>query len=389
MPSSSPATSRTAFKVKPSSSLRNSKKPISLNSENEPSSLHSNSVSTVEEKTKLLKYLSENSKSGEVELNDALCFFNYMIHMQPTPFMPSFNSLLGALAGKKYYVNFICLSERLNTIGLLPDFVSLNILMNCFCKMIGVSDAFVALGRILRKVFSPDVVTLGCLIRGLCMQGKFTEASGLFTKFVAFDCRPNVIPNVICYASIIDGLCKDGFVNKVRVLFLDMKGRGIYPDAFVYNSLIRVYCCAVNWEDAKGNTSAALELHEEFVNGNGELGVICHPDVLSYCSIINSLCKDVLVDKAKELFLDMKSRGIIPDVVVYSSLIDGYCLMGRIDDARKLFVSIESEGCIPDTSSYNTLINSYSKIEKVEEALSLYGEMISMGVRPDVISYNT
>ncbi|KAH9753505.1 pentatricopeptide repeat-containing protein [Citrus sinensis] len=347
MPSSSPATSRTAFKVKPSSSLRNSKKPISLNSENEPSSLHSNSVSTVEEKTKLLKYLSENSKSGEVELNDALCFFNYMIHMQPTPFMPSFNSLLGALAGKKYYVNFICLSERLNTIGLLPDFVSLNILMNCFCKMIGVSDAFVALGRILRKVFSPDVVTLGCLIRGLCMQGKFTEASGLFTKFVAFDCRPNVISSVDLFGNLINGLCRSG------------------------------------------NTSAALELHEEFVNGNGELGVICHPDVLSYCSIINSLCKDVLVDKAKELFLDMKSRGIIPDVVVYSSLIDGYCLMGRIDDARKLFVSIESEGCIPDTSSYNTLINSYSKIEKVEEALSLYGEMISMGVRPDVISYNT
>ncbi|GAY56632.1 hypothetical protein CUMW_173380 [Citrus unshiu] len=366
MPSSSPATSRTAFKVKPSSSLRNSKKPISLNSENEPSSLHSNSVSTVEEKTKLLKYLSENCKSGEVELNDALCFFNYMIHMQPTPFMPSFNSLLCALAGKKYYF------EHFDELLLQNEWVS---------------DAFVALGRILRKVFSPDVVTLGCLIRGLCMQGKVTEASRLFKKFVAFDCRPN--PNVICYASIIDGLCKDGFVNKARVLFLDMKGRGIYPDAFVYNSLIRVYCCAVNWEDAKGNTSAALELHEELVNGNGELGVICHPDVLSYCSIINSLCKDVLVDKAKELFLDMKSRGIIPDVVVYSSLIDGYCLMGRIDDARKLFVSIESEGYIPDTSSYNTLINSYSKIEKVEEALSLYEEMISKGVRPDVISYNT
>ncbi|KAH9687519.1 hypothetical protein KPL70_014802 [Citrus sinensis] len=174
------------------------------------------------------------------------------------------------------------------------------------------------------------------------MQGKVTEASRLFKKFVAFDCRPNVI---VC-ATLIRGLCRT-------------------------------------------SNFAALELHEELVNGNGELGVICHPDVLSYCSIINSLCKDVLVDKAKELFLDMKSRGIIPDVVVYSSLIDGYCLMGRIDDARKLFVSIESEGCIPDTSSYNTLINSYSKIEKVEEALSLYEEMISKGVRPDVISYNT
>lgn len=67
-----------------------------------------------------------------------------------------------------------------------------------------VSDAFVALGRILRKIFSPDVVTLGCLIRGLCMQGKVTEASRLFKKFVAFDCRPNVI---VC-ATLIRGLCR-------------------------------------------------------------------------------------------------------------------------------------------------------------------------------------
>lgn len=88
---------------------------------------------------------------------------------------------------------------------------------------------------------------MGCVELATCIV-----ALKLVEEMINGECGDVCQPNVICYASIIDGLCKDGFVNKVRVLFLDMKGRGIYPDAFVCNSLIHVYCCAVNWEDAKG-----------------------------------------------------------------------------------------------------------------------------------------
>lgn len=69
----------------------------------------------------------------------------------------------------------------------------------------------------------------------------------------------------------------------------------------VFGSLINGLC-------QSGNTTALLKLHEELVNGTGEFGVICHLNVISYSSIINGLCKDGLVDKAKELFLDIKSR---------------------------------------------------------------------------------
>lgn len=87
---------------------------------------------------------------------------------------------------------------------------------------------------------------MGCVELATCIV-----ALKLVEEMINSECGDVCQPNVICYAGIIDGLCKDGFVNKVRVLFLDMKGRGIYPDAFVYNSN-SCLLCAVNWEDAKG-----------------------------------------------------------------------------------------------------------------------------------------
>lgn len=57
---------------------------------------------------------------------------------------------------------------------------------------------------------------------------------------------------MVCYGSIIDGLCKDGLVEKAKELFLEMKGRGICPDVVVYSPLMHGLCSMDEWEEAKG-----------------------------------------------------------------------------------------------------------------------------------------
>lgn len=71
-----------------------------------------------------------------------------------------------------------------------------------------------------------------------------------------------------------------------------------------------------------GNTALARRLHEDVVSGKSGLG---KPNLVCYSTVVDSLCKDGLVDDAKNLFLEMKGKGISPDVVVYSSLIQGMC----------------------------------------------------------------
>lgn len=70
----------------------------------------------------------------------------------------------------------------------------------------------------------------------------------------------------------------------------------------------------------------SLRLLEEMLSGNGKFCIYCQPNLVCYASIID-LCKDGLVEKAEELFLEMKGTGICPDVVVWGSLMHGLCSM--------------------------------------------------------------
>ncbi|KAK2635996.1 hypothetical protein Ddye_030788 [Dipteronia dyeriana] len=58
-------------------------------------------------------------------------------------------------------------------------------------------------------------------------------------------------PNIVCYNSLIDGLCKDGLINKAEELLLEMKRMGFGPDVVSYTSLIHCLCCGSKWEEAK------------------------------------------------------------------------------------------------------------------------------------------
>lgn len=246
--------------------------------------------------TQLNDFLQENCKSGIINLNEAHYFFGYMIDMQPFPPISSFNLLFGALAKNRHYSAVISFYKKLVSIRLLPDFITLNILINYFCNKDWVCDALVVLGNILRRGFSPNVVTFTSLVKGLCAENRIKEATWLFKNMIAFGVRPNVIT----YETLINGLCRTEY------------------------------------------TSVALRLHEKMVSGDDENGLISKPNIFSY-SIINGLCKEGLVDKAKELFLEMKGRGIT-DVVVCNSLIPSFCCAENWEEAKGLFIKMLDQG---------------------------------------------
>ncbi|KAL5854215.1 hypothetical protein ACOSQ4_004017 [Xanthoceras sorbifolium] len=63
------------------------------------------------------EFLHGKCKSGKINLHEALYFFDYMIHMQPTPPMYSFNVLFIALVKSKHYGDVISLHIRMNSVG--------------------------------------------------------------------------------------------------------------------------------------------------------------------------------------------------------------------------------------------------------------------------------
>ncbi|KAL5787517.1 hypothetical protein ACOSP7_004466 [Xanthoceras sorbifolium] len=272
----------TTFKAILLSSFANSRASIPRNgvpslsklfSTSHPKSIISKeSLVAQEDRARLHEFLHGKCKPGKIDLYEALYFFDYMIHMQPTLPMYSFNVLFTALVKSKHYGDDISLHIRMNSVGLVPDLITLNILINCFCKTSRIDDGFVVFGALLRRGFNPSDVTFNCLIKGLCMEGRIMEATRLLKKMVAFDCRPDVVT----YGTLIHGLCRTG------------------------------------------NTNIALQLYEQVVNENGKYD--CKPDVIWYGSMIDGLCKDGFIDKAKELFLEMKGKGIPGNTVTFPLL---------------------------------------------------------------------
>ncbi|CAB4321900.1 unnamed protein product [Prunus armeniaca] len=205
------SSSGTASKVKLSSLFTNPQRPTSSNSKtssklsslfiknqgtptsSNPTTSSENLISKVPIQTQLEKFLETNCKSGDVTINEALHYFEHMIQMQPTPPIWSFNRLFGGLA----------------KIGLLPNFITLNILLNCFCNVTRARDGFVVMGSLLRRGYRPSTVTYTALLKGLCMEDRIDEATRLFKTMIKLGCQPTVVT----FGTLVNGLCRTGNTN--------------------------------------------------------------------------------------------------------------------------------------------------------------------------------
>lgn len=164
------------------------------------------SIPNIQIRTPLENFLEVDCKLGNVQLNDALNFFDQMLLLQPFPPVSSFNALLAAVAKIKGYNVVISMYNKMNAVNISPHHITLNILLNCYCSVNRVDFAFAVLGGILKSGSIPTTVTCTSLIKGLFMRHKIGEAVGLFKKMVESGCRPD---SITC-GTLINGLCRAG-----------------------------------------------------------------------------------------------------------------------------------------------------------------------------------
>ncbi|THG08224.1 hypothetical protein TEA_002201 [Camellia sinensis var. sinensis] len=162
--------------------------------------------------------------------------------------------------------------------GILFDIYTFNIAINCYCHLNQVHVGFSVFGCLFKRGFIPTVATFNTLINGLILEDKTHEAVELFKKLIT---SREIEPNVVMYGTIINGLCRIG--NTIRAV-----------------SLIRIM------EDGSYK-----------------------PDTVVCNTIIDSFCKDRMVDDALKLFSKMNEQGIHRDVVTYTSLIHGLHNFGK------------------------------------------------------------
>ncbi|KAM7253871.1 hypothetical protein ACFE04_031553 [Oxalis oulophora] len=379
-----------------------------------------NTTSLFTQQTSLDQFLHINCKSGNVTVKDAFYYFDQMIHVQPggaSFSITKFNSLFIGLARCKHYKEAISLFKRLISTGEYvqqPNFITYSALLNCFCHLRRTRDGFAALGLLIRRGYHPNTVHFTCLVKLLCAQRRNDDAFRLFRKMGIFGCRPNDVTygtlihgfcqtgdfdvalklldeidddrncqftavtncKLVSYTSIIDHLCKDGFIDKAKQLFLEMKAKGIEANVVTYATLLRALYSTNRCEDAN-------ELFIQMLDH----GV--RPNVYILNALVEFLCGKGKLDEVNELLELMNRIGVKPSRVTYSIMMNHYCLLGRIDEAKEVFRAMVSNGYEPDCYCYTILINGYCNNQKTDEAVSLLEEMTRKGIKPTVVTYNT
>ncbi|MFS7975239.1 putative tetratricopeptide-like helical domain superfamily [Helianthus anomalus] len=342
-------------------------------------------------------------------------YFDYMILLQPIPPISQFNQLLNSVPNSQLK---IILFRKINHthLPISPNFITLNIVLNCYCHLNELGFAFGLFGLILKKGFVPDSVCYTSLIKGLLKKNQIFEAVRLFRKMVLLGsvsytnvsytygalisglCRVGDVdtairfhedvvsggkmgclgfvckPSGVCYSVLIDNLCKNGRVSKAKELFMEMRMRRISPDVVAFSSLIRGLCF-MDLREAK-------RLFVEMVNE----GV--RPSVTVFNLLVHVLCKDRRLNEASVLFEFMVRKGEKLDSLSYNTLMHGYCLEGKIDEAKELYVSMLAKGIEPDVQIHNVLIDGYIKVRRVEEALRIFKQMVCGTIKPNVVTYN-
>ncbi|KAK2985475.1 hypothetical protein RJ640_004326 [Escallonia rubra] len=283
----------------------------------------------------------------------------------------SFNTLLNALLICKEF-------EKLKEVILdienyaCPDACTYNVMINACCLCGDVGNARKMFDEMLIKGITPNGVTFGTLVNGLCANSMLEEACRLKDDMVRVH---RVKPDGFIYVALIKGLCRVKEVELALKLKEEMLESKVDIDSAVYSTLIS----ALFKVGRRGEVSSMLE--EMKRNG-------CKPNTITYNAIIFGLCSEKDFDSAFGVLNEMEVGECKPDVISYNVIIGALCREGKLREANDLFEDMPRRRCAPDVVSYRTLLDGLCNGRQFKEAALILDEMLFKGYVPRAVSIN-
>ncbi|CAL1360523.1 unnamed protein product [Linum trigynum] len=149
-----------------------------------------------------------------------------------------------------------------------------------------------------------------------------------------------------------------------------MSGPGCLPDIVTYSSLLDGLC-------RRGKIDDALALFQVIENR-------LKSDVVGYAILLDGLWKAGRGDEAREMFSKLSRDNCLQlNSRIYSIATNGLCRQGFVDEAYELFRKMEGDGCLPNSGCYNVIIHGFLRHKDPLEAIDLIHKMVSKGFSAD------
>eukprot|EP00443_Scrippsiella_acuminata_P049481 CAMPEP_0115431788 /NCGR_PEP_ID=MMETSP0271-20121206/31754_1 /TAXON_ID=71861 /ORGANISM="Scrippsiella trochoidea, Strain CCMP3099" /LENGTH=1046 /DNA_ID=CAMNT_0002857085 /DNA_START=146 /DNA_END=3284 /DNA_ORIENTATION=+ len=203
----------------------------------------------------------------------------------------------------------------------------------------------------------PDIISHSTIVKGYCVKGDVNKAFEIFRDMQ----KNNMVKDSIVYNTLLDGCTRNSRFDLADVLLEDMEKCNITPTNFTMGILVKMY-------GRRKQLDRAFEAMETLPKRHG---FAPNPQVKTclVCACINNNA----LDRAFEVFDDLKSAGFGADAKAYSAIISGCVRKQQTDRAVALVEEAYGlNGAPPQLAQGQTI--EVESLEKLLQALSQRGQ---------------
>jgi len=300
--------------------------------------------------------------------------------VQPT--LVSYNAAINAAVVRQDQTAAWRYVSELQKAGLRPDAFTCSILLK------GLKDVKTAeeVDRVLALLESRTDVHADDVLSGALLDATVKLKDGpRLGKALAQVRSAGILPTGHAYGTVLRALAQGASGGDTRArwaeaqkVWREMHARQVTPTEDSYQALVD---CAVACGDTEAALSAVAELQASESGPRPTAGI--------YASAIRGLVLDRQMDRAEQLYQELKAEKLPIGLVTYNALVDAMSRVGDVDRAADLFRDMCAQGLSPDLVTYSTVIKGYCVQGDLEQAIQLFTLMRKRGLRPDQLLFNT
>uniref|UniRef100_A0A2P2KYP7 Pentatricopeptide repeat-containing protein At1g02420 n=1 Tax=Rhizophora mucronata TaxID=61149 RepID=A0A2P2KYP7_RHIMU len=274
------------------------------------------------------------------------------------PNLQTFNILLSGWKSSEEAESFF---EEMKELGVKPDIVTYNSLIDVYCKGREIKKAYQLIERMRQEEISPDVFTHTIIIGGLGLVGQPDKARLQLREMKEDGCYPDVA----AYNAAIRNYCIAKRLGDAYDLMDDMQRQGLSPNPTTYNLFFRVFYWSNDWR-------SSWSLYGRIMD------VGCLPNTQSCMFLIRLFKRNEKVDMALQLWKDMVQKGFGSYILVSDVLFDLLCDVGKLVEAEKCFLDMVEKGHKPSNASFKRikvlmeLANKHDALQNLADKMTIF-----------------
>ncbi len=306
--------------------------------------------------------------------------------------LQTFNGLI--LANHDSKVDAFKILSKMRSNDVTPDIITYNCLIDMSFRLDQDENASKIFDEVCDSFsgIQPDIVTFNIMlkhyvseIKQITKQKNLSNEEKLENVYkVLNEIKSREIPqNEITYNTAMDACVEVGDFEKTWELFNEMKVNKLVPDLYTYATLVKgLKNCGL--PDAVEKALQILELVK-----SGACAELKADEVL-FNSVMDICIANRRVEIAERIFEEIKSSDKIkPSIVTYSIMIRGYGVAFNIQKAVELYEEIKKNGMQPNDIIYGCLMNCAVRCSNLPLMVELFERMKENGMKPNAIIYTT